>query len=181
MNDQTQVKLLCNIFGIGTLDFSYFVDRIEESGVDREELADWINDRVMDYAQNRTDFNIDLNFMLYDFVLDKICALCNSDDNDQSSMDVLSSVLRDTITVFGNYLDTWYVSYESDLYKNYCENFLSSRPQYIEYADKESFLRSNYIATVSRFLSMCEESEEFNKLVEFVGIKEFLSKEISES
>ena len=138
-------------------------------------------ERLLDYTHYGGDFSIDLNFMLYDFVLDKICALCNSDDNDQSSMDVLSSVLRDTITVFGNYLDTWYVSHEDELYKNYCENFLSSHPQYIECADKESFLRSSYIATVSRFLSMCEESEEFNKLVEFVGIKEFLSNEIAKS
>ena len=72
MNDQEQVKLLCNIFGIGTLDFSYFVDRIEESGVDREELADWINDQMLDYIQSRRDFDIDLNGMLYVFVINKI-------------------------------------------------------------------------------------------------------------
>ena len=181
MNDQEQVKLLCNIFGIGTLDFSYFVDRIEESGVDREELADWINDQMLDYIQSRRDFDIDLNGMLYVFVINKICTRCDCGEDEVNNLDILSSTIMDTVAVYSDYLDTSYDYKEEDFYKNYCQNFLSSRPQYIEYADKESFLRSNYIATVSRFLSMCEESEEFNKLVEFVGIKEFLSREISES
>lgn len=176
MSDQDRINFLCNLIGIGSLDFDCFIEKAKDLDIDIEDYLDYIEEPFKSAMASPSGHPFDLNGYLADYVLYQLIDgrfnnTFHPDDfgylvsEHRDCLPIIMESIRDTVEIYANYLDTQFLFDNSKFYNT----FVGSLD--VDDVDDRDDL---YKAEIGKIVQHCNENEEFAKTLEFIGVKDFL-------